>query len=102
MKESLGILKSINPQYFWDVDVLQLDVYKSKRLIIERVFSLGTSMEIAQIIAFYGQTIVLNELKNLPYIDPKTLNFASLFFNTSKQSFNCYTRKQLMNQHWNS
>ncbi len=102
MHKSFDILKSINSQYFWDVDFFKLDPYKSKRLIIERVFSLGTSREIAHIIAFYGQSIVLNELKNLPYIDPKTLNFVSLFFNTPKQSFTCYIRKQSMNQHWAS
>jgi|SRR6056297_1197890 len=102
MHKSFDILKTINPQYFWDVDFSKLDPLKSKRLIIERVFSLGTSTEIAQIIAFYGQSIVLNELKNMQYIDPKTLNFVSLFFNTPKQSFKCYKRKQSMNQHWTS
>jgi hypothetical protein len=31
----------LNSQYFWDVDVTELDVDKAKRLIIERVFVLG-------------------------------------------------------------
>ena len=102
MKKQLNILKSINPQYFWDVDFFKLDPIKSRRIIIERVFTLGTSKEIAQIIEFYGKEIVLNELKNLQYLDSKTLNFISLFFNTPLHLFKCYTRKQLMSQHWNS
>ena len=102
MKKPLNILKSINPQYFWDVDFYKLDSLKSKRLIVERVFTLGTSKEIVQIIEFYGTDIVLNELKNLQYLDPKTLNYVSLFFNTPLHSFKCYTRKQSMVQHWNS
>jgi hypothetical protein len=102
MKKPLNILKSLNPQYFWDVDFLKLDPLKSKRLIVERVFVLGTSREIDQIIEFYGRNIVLKELKNLQYLDPKTLNFISLFFNTPLHSFKCYTRKQLITQHWSS
>ncbi|HCX99932.1 MAG TPA: hypothetical protein DG754_07320 [Bacteroidales bacterium] len=101
MKTPSDILKSINPQYFWDVDFSKLDPLKSKRLIIERVFALGTSKEIGHILEFYGRDIVLNELKNLKYLDPKTLNFISLFFNAPLQSFKCYTRKQSMTQHWN-
>jgi hypothetical protein len=102
MKKPLNILKSINPNYFWDVDFSMLDPLKSKRLIIERLFVLGTSREIAQIIEFYGSDVVLSELKKLQYLDPKTLNFVSLFFNTPLHSFKCYTRKQSMVQHWNS
>ena len=37
---------------------------------------------------------------NLNYIDPKTLNFVSKYFGKSKKAFRCYTRKQLMPQHW--
>ncbi|MDD4672082.1 MAG: hypothetical protein PHI03_04040 [Bacteroidales bacterium] len=102
MKSSLNILKSISSQYFWDVDYSILDPIKSRRLIIERVFTLGTSREINYLLDFYGEHIVLNELKNLKYLDPKTLNFASLFFNAPLHSFKCYTRKQSTNQHWNS
>lgn len=102
MNKPLNILEFINPHYFWDVDFYKLDPLKSKRLIIERLFVLGTSKEIAQIVKFYGGDVVLNELKSLNYLDPKTLNFVSLFFNTPIQKFKCYTRKQSMVQHWNS
>jgi hypothetical protein len=102
MRKTNDILKSINPRYFGDVDFSKLDPLKSKRLIIERVFSLGTSREITAVTAFYSNDIVLNVLKNLKYLDPKTLNFSALFFNTPKQSFKCYTQNRLINQHWNS
>ena len=98
--EKLNILKDLNPQYFWDVDIKSLDLRRSKRLIIERVFVMGTSKEINLVIKYYGTREVVDVLKSLNYMDPKTLNFVSKLFKISLQSFKCYTRKQLNQQHW--
>ena len=100
MTEHLNISEDLNPQYFWDVDIKGLDVRRSKRLIIERIFVMGTSKEINLIIKYYGTREVVEVLKNLNYIDPKTLNFVSKLFKISLPSFKCYTRKQLNQQHW--
>jgi len=90
------------PQYFWDVDTSDNGIHISQRLIIERIFSYGTLVEIKLLIDHFGKKKVLEELCNLNYLDPKTLNFASKLFNKPKKSFRCYTRKQLMTQYWNS
>jgi len=100
MIKQLNILKDLNPQYFWDVNINNLDLNRSKRFIIERVFVMGTSKEIMLIINYYGKRVVVRVLKNLNYIDPKTLNFVSKLFNISLESFKCYLRKQLNPQHW--
>ncbi len=100
MIERLNISWDLKPRYFWDVDIQRLDVKKSKRLIIERVFELGTANEIMRIIDYYGTEEVSNVLKNLNYLDPKTLNFVSKLFGISLQSFKCYKRKQLNLQYW--
>jgi hypothetical protein len=100
--KKLNISKDLKPQYFWDVDVDKLDVDRSKRLIIERVFGLGTAEEILLVRNYYGTRVVVNVLRRLNYMDPKTLNFVSKLFNVSLQSFKCYTRKQLNIQHWSS
>jgi hypothetical protein len=102
MIEHLNISKDLNPQYFWDVDLDGLDVKRSKKIIIERIFVMGTSKEINLVIRYYGTREVLDVLKTLNYIDPKTLNFVSKLFKISLQSFKCYTRKQLNHQHWDS
>jgi hypothetical protein len=102
MLEQFNISRDLNPGYFWDVDIRWLDVKKSKRLIIERVFVMGTAKEIMRVINFYGPEEVSNVLKNLNYIDSKTLNFVSKLFGISLQYFKCYTRKQLNLQHWGS
>ncbi|MEA1887796.1 MAG: hypothetical protein U9N72_11360 [Bacteroidota bacterium] len=100
MKKRFNILDELKKNYFWDVDLKKLDPERFKRLIIERVFKLGEASEIMMIINYYGEDVIIDVLKNLNYIDHKTLNFASKFFNLPLQSFKCYKRKQLIPQYW--
>jgi hypothetical protein len=102
MIERSNILKLLNPQYFWDVDINKLDSDKAKRYIIDRVFGLGKAKEIKLVIEYYGSGTVVDVLKSINYLDPKTLNFVSKLFNISLHSFKCYRRKQLTPPHWNS
>jgi hypothetical protein len=96
----ITINQQINPIYFWDVNIAQMDDIKSKRLIIERVCSLGNLKEIKLLLNVYGKTEVISELCNLNYIDNKTLQFFSIIFNIPKKKFKCYRNKQLSHQHW--
>ena len=102
MESTTFNLNTLSSHLFWDVDINRLDADISKRLIIERVFLLGTAKEIILVINYYGAREVVDVLKGINYIDPKTLNFVSKLFKISLQSFKCYTRKQLNPQHWNS
>lgn len=102
MSKSNNILERINPQYFWDTDFLHLDIDKSARIIVERVFSLGTMDEINEVISFYGKHKVSEILTGLNYLDPKTMNFASRILGISRKKFKCYTRKPSTPELWNS
>lgn len=95
------LMQQINKTYFWDIDLNKLDENNSKRLIIERVINFGKLHEIQFLKKYYGTEVVIKTLCNLNYIDPKTLNFISLFFNIPKTKFKCYIRKQLNKQPWN-
>ncbi len=90
-----SILAHINKSYFWDVDLKTLDEVKSKRLIIERVVTFGNLDEVISLFKFYGRKEIITTLRELNYLDPKTLNFFALLFNLPKSSFKCFTRKQL-------
>jgi hypothetical protein len=79
-----------------------LDVLKSKRLIIERVATLGNIDELKSLVNFYGKKEIINTLLKLNYLDPKTLNFFSLLFDLPKSSFKCFTRRQLTKRPLNS
>ena len=100
MQDTGHIPELIKQSYFWDID-LTPGKSISTRLIVERIFTLGTLAEVALLIKYFGKEDVENVLINLNYLDPKTLNFASKFFNKPKKSFKCYLRKQLTPQLWN-
>jgi len=94
------LIQHLNAACFWDVDIAKLDEQKSKRLIIERIVQLGTLDEIKLIKKFYGVETIISTICQLNYIDPKTLNFLSLLFQTPRTKFECYTRAQSTSQHW--
>jgi hypothetical protein len=96
------MLSQLQPQYFWDVDFSSLDLQKNKRLIIERVFTMGKLQEIHAVMGYYGSSVVIEVLTSLNYIDPKTLNFISKYYKIPKKKFKCYSRKRLKHPHWNS
>jgi len=98
----MNLTSHLKPQYFWDVDFSKLDDQLSKRLIIERVFCLGNLSEINLLLDYYGKKEIVSVLCNLNYLDPKTFNFVSKIFHTSKKKFKCYTRKRLTPQSWTS
>lgn len=87
-------------ELFWDIDPEILDEEKNKRLIIERVINLGNSPELQNLVHYYGKKEVINTICNLNYIDSKTLNFFSMFFNVPRTNFKCYIRKQSIKQPW--
>jgi len=101
MNSKKDISKILKQCYFWDVDIKSGKAV-SKKLIIERIFSMGTLDEVAFLLGYYGKKEVEKILLDLNYMDPKTLNFASKYFGRSKTEFRCYTRKQLMPRLWNS
>ena len=98
----LNISKDISPKYFWDIDPGKLDADGSKRLIIDRVFTMGTAKEIMLVLNYYGPKEVGEELKKRNYIDPKTLNFVSRLLNIPLIAFKCYSRQRLNQPLWNS
>lgn len=102
MTNRTDILNGVDPRYFLDIDITRLDIIKSKRLIIERVFSRGKLVEMQTLLRYYGKREVIKTLCQINYLDPKTLNFISKFFNKPKSSFKCYSRTPLTHQHWNS
>lgn len=91
----------LRPELFWDVDSSKLDVEKNKRLIIDRVLSLGTLKEFKTILWIYGKAVIKNEVQNIGYFDVKTLEFIVSYFGIEKRKMKCYTKKQLNRAHWN-
>ena len=102
MCNSADIIKDLKENYFWDVDIHTLKPKKSKRLIIERVFSMGDISDIRKLIEYYGENQIVDVLIRINYLDSKTANFVSKIFDIPLEKFQCHTRKQSAPQYWNS
>ena len=88
-------------ELFWDIDFANLHLEKHKRLIIERVLTLGNLEEFRQLLVIYKTEIIRQTIMELGYLDPKTMNFVISFFEIDKNQLRCYTKKQSTQQHWN-
>ena len=50
---------------FWDTTFDKIDWNKNKRAVIKRILERGNSIEINEIVSFYGKTIIKNEIKSI-------------------------------------
>ena len=91
----------IRKELFWDTNFDNLYADTHKRLIIERVLTLGNLKEFIYILKTYDTKTLVDVIRQIAYLDPKTLSFVVSFFNINKKELKCYTRKQSIKQHWN-
>jgi hypothetical protein len=101
MKKSISFTLDLPHHLFWDVDLENFDNIRNKRLIIERVFTLGDLSDLKEIISFYGMKTIKEEIVKAGNLDNKTLAWASLFLGIPKSHFRCYTKRQSNKTHWN-
>ena len=87
-------------ELFWDVDFSSLDPDIHKRLIVERVLTLGNLDEFNQILKIYDRQNIVDVIQQLGYLDPKTLSFVISFFRINKTSLKCYTKNRSTEKHW--
>ncbi len=78
---------------FWDIDPDKLNAHFSIILIVERVLSRGNMSEFKQLIRFYSLKDLSQTVIKIGYLDARTLNFISTYFNIPKQDFLCYKKK---------
>lgn len=86
---------------FWDININSINENTNKRLIIERVFTLGDIAHVKKIIKLYGIEIIKQEIVNVGFLDKKTLVWLSLFLEIPKNEFKCYKKTQSNQIHWN-
>jgi hypothetical protein len=91
----------IRKELFWDISPEQLDIQRNRRLIIDRVLQYGNLKEFIYILDLYGIEKIKQEVKQIAYLDPKTLEFVSGYFNIDKKELKCFIKKQLNQAHWN-
>ena len=82
------------PQYshqcFWDQDYTALDPEKSRKYIITRVISYGSTNDIKLLFDYYGWDLIKNEVITIRYLNKKILNWLSCLFGIQKEKFRCF------------
>jgi len=91
----------ISQVLFWDVDINSIDYEKHASFIVQRVLEAGTLNDFYSIRDFYGKPRLKHIIKNLRYLDDRTLSFCSIYFKIKPEQFRCYTQNQLHQIHWN-
>jgi hypothetical protein len=77
---------------FWDVPAGTLDLDKNRRLILERVFSRGNIEEFQSVNQYYTRDEIRESIKNIGYLDDKTLHFISKIYQIKSTEFKCYKK----------
>jgi len=90
--------QQIRQELFWDID--NPDIDKNKRLIIDRILQLGNLEELHFIFNYYGKDKISEEVKQIAYLDPKTISFVVNYLEIKKEDLRCYIKKQSTHQHW--
>ncbi len=96
-----SFIAQLSPVLFWDTDINKIDAEKHAAYIVERVMTRGTLDEFKLLIQYYGKSRVSETVKNLRYLDERTLHFCSAYFNVPINQFRCYIEKQSSPTHWN-
>lgn len=94
------MLDKLTKNLFWDVDWQDFNTEKHQHFIVKRVAMRGDVSDWKTVEAYYTKSICKQELLKARYLDKKTLNFFSHYFNEPVQNFRCYKLKQLMPSAW--
>lgn len=95
------IIKKFSYHLFWDTDREKLDMVQHRAFIIKRVLEYGLWEDWKLLRHCFTIQEIAETAIDFRELDPKTLAFVSTISNTPKESFRCYTTKQLNLQHWN-
>ena len=91
----------IRKSLFWDYNMDLFDWQKMQIVVTKRVIERGAIEDFYGLLNLYGIENVKKNIKEIPYLNDKDMNFAAKIFNIKKENLLCYTRKQLRPQLWN-
>ncbi len=94
-------LQDLSGHLFWDIDFQNIDVQKHRTIIIERVITRGNLKDLKILFQLYTPAIIKQEIVKAGFLDKKSLNWVSGYFNIPKTKFTCYSKIQSRQVHWN-
>jgi hypothetical protein len=94
MLNTTGNIARLSKSAFWDIDLDNLDMDRYADFTIIRVFERGTSEDIKQILAYYGEHRIVESLTNALSLQTRAIALGKKLFGLSQNEFRCYTLQQ--------
>jgi hypothetical protein len=88
--ENLTIL----PSLLWEYKMDNFDWKTMQNIVVQRVVERGRLEDFYAALNLYGLETFIEEIKNIPEMNKKDINFVSKVFNVKKNELKCYTKKQ--------
>ncbi len=99
MKKQLAI-EDFSPSLFWDVDKTTLDVEKHAVHVVEKVLSRGSWRDFKTAVDYYGKERFAELVQKIRYLDKRTTQFVSVYFEIPLTELRCYIWSQSNPSHW--
>jgi len=97
---NMPIHARLTPSLFWDVDVATFDIQKGRRLVLQRVLSMGTLQDLRMLKKLYSTSDIRKGVLEIRNWDPRVLNFISVWLDIPKDKFACCTSRHSHPKHW--
>lgn len=85
---------------FWDVDAATFDLQKGRRLVVQRVLTLGTLKDLRTLATLYPLSVIRKVVLEIRDWEPQVLNFISVWLEIPKEEFACSTSRHSRPKHW--
>ncbi|MDA3905334.1 MAG: hypothetical protein PF484_04585 [Bacteroidales bacterium] len=92
----------IRSTLIWDYNPDRINWQEIQVVVVQRVIERGRMDDFYAMLNLYGLEGVKDAIKQIAYLNAKDLSFVCSVFNLKKEDLKCYTKQQLMIQHWNS
>jgi hypothetical protein len=99
MKKELKV-EDFSASLFWDVDKTQLDFEKNAIHVLEKALNRGSWEDFKTALAYYGRERTIEMVKQIRYLDKRTEQFSSVYFQIPLTEMRCYNWRQSNPSHW--
>ena len=90
---------SIRNHLLWEFKT-PFDYQKGRAIVVERVVQRGNMDDWLTLFNLYGYDEVREQIKQIPYLNDKDMNFVHVIFDIPLTELKCYIKKQSAEPHW--
>lgn len=93
-------MTAFSKSLFWDLDLATFDFEKGRRLVVQRVLTLGTMSDLRALVALYSPSMIRQTVLAISDWEPQIRNFIAVWLDIPKEAFACSTSRLSRRKHW--